>query len=188
MKEQKYILTDIDGVCLDWQKQFEKFLQFHHPDKDPTADPTARRLTLEDEMNQFIGSAWQGFCEPLRDAVDILKKFKKEGYEVHGCTAMGFDPYAIALRKINLETYFPNVFDKLDTTQTGANLTKEDWLSQYRGKDCVWVEDKWINALAGASMGITTFLMKQPYNAHNNDDRIHKVDNWQQIHYYINNK
>mgnify|MGYP001178447778 CR=1 FL=1 len=32
MKEQKYILTDIDGVCLDWQKQFEKFLQFHHPD------------------------------------------------------------------------------------------------------------------------------------------------------------
>jgi len=183
---KKIILTDIDGVCLDWQKQFEKFLKFHHPDKEPTADPTARRLTLEDEMEQFIGSAWQGWCEPLRDAVEILTQFKQEGHEVHGCTAMGFDPYAIALRKINLERHFPNVFDSLDTTEMGAGCTKEDWLAQYRGKDCVWVEDKWINAVAGASMGIKTFLMKQPYNAHNNDDRITKVDNWQQIHYYIN--
>ena len=188
MKEQKYILTDIDGVCVDWQKQFEKFLEFHYPDKQPTSDPHARRQTLEQEMHQFIGSAWQGFCEPLRDAVEILTKFKRQGYQVHACTAMGFDPYAIALRKINLETYFPNVFDRLDTTAMGEGCTKEAWLEQYRGKDCVWVEDKWINALAGASMGITTFLMKQPYNAHNNDDRIHKVDNWQQIHYYINNK
>ena len=183
---KKLILTDIDGVCLDWQKQFEKFLAYHYQDKQPTSDPTARRNTLEKEMEQFIGSAWQGWCEPLRDAVEILTKFKQEGYQVHGCTAMGSDPYAIALRKMNLERYFPNVFDRLDTTEMGAGCTKEAWLEQYRGKDCVWVEDKWINALCGASMGIKTFVMKQSYNAHNNDDRIQKVDNWQQIHYYIN--
>ena len=53
MTEQKYILTDIDGVCLDWQKQFEKFLEYYYPDKDPTSDPTARRATLEKEMEEF---------------------------------------------------------------------------------------------------------------------------------------
>lgn len=186
MTEQKYILTDIDGVCLDWQTQFEKFLKFYYPHLEPTKDPTARRQHMSDEMEQFITSAWMGWCEPLRDAVEILTKFKQEGYQVHGCTAMGFDPYAISLRKINLERHFPNVFDRLDTTLGGPGAQKEAWLEQYRGKDCVWVEDKWENAISGASMGIKTFLMKQSYNAHYDDNRIRKVDNWQQIHYYIN--
>ena len=114
----------------------------------------------------------------------MLNKLSAEGWEVHGCTAMGHDPYAIALRKQNLEMHFPNVFKRLDTV--GFDVQKADWLAQYRGKDCVWVEDKWINAVVGASMGFKTFLMKQPYNAHNNDARIEKVDNWQQIYYYIN--
>ena len=182
----KYILTDIDGVCLDWQTQFEKFLQFHYPDKDPKVDPTARHNNLEDEMNQFIGSAWQGWCQPLRDAVEILTKLKQQGYQVHGCTAMGFDPYAIALRKINLERHFPNVFDRLDTSESGAGCTKEDWLAQYRGHKCVWIEDKWGNAIAGATIGHKTFLMRHEYNASSDHPKVTKVDNWQQIYYYIN--
>ena len=182
---KKTILTDIDGVCLDWQTQFQKYLDYYHPGKS-LDDPTTQYEHMKTQMHSFVQSAWMGWISPLRDAVEILTKFKQDGYEVHGCTAMGFDPYAIALRKKNLETYFPNVFDRLDTTSMEDGSTKEIWLEQYRGKDCLWVEDKWINALAGASMGIKTFLMKQSYNAHNNDDRIVKVDNWQQIYYYNN--
>ena len=183
--KNKFILTDIDGVCLNWSKQFDRYLAYYYPN-EKLDDPTANYTHLEHVMESFNHSAWMGWCEPWKDAVEILTKFKQEGYQVHGCTAMGFDPYAIAMRKMNLERYFPNVFDRLDTTEMGPGATKEQWLAQYRGEQCVWVEDKWINAISGASMGIKTFLMRQSYNAHNNDDRIQKVDNWQQIHYYIN--
>jgi beta-phosphoglucomutase-like phosphatase (HAD superfamily) len=135
-------------------------------------------------MRSHNNSAWLGYLEPMRDAKEVLLQIKREGWEIHGCTAMGFDPYAISLRKNNLETHFPNVFDRLDTVGFGAS--KESWLEKYRGKDCVWVEDRISNAQLGASMGFKTFLMKQQYNARCDDTRITKVDNWQQIHYYIN--
>ena len=183
----KYVLTDIDGVCLNWTKQFNKFLAYYHPDVT-LDDPTKDYEEVVHIMHDFNRSAWMGWCEPLRDAVDILPEFKKRGFEIHGCTAMGFDPYAIAARKTNLERYFPNIFSRLDTTSMDTGSTKEKWLEQYRGKQCIWVEDKWINAKAGADMGIQTFLMRQPYNAQYDDNKIIKVDNWQQIYYYINTK
>lgn len=58
---------------------------------------------------------------------------------------------------------------------------KNEWLSQYKDSDAVWVEDKWANALAGANQRLNTYLMRHEYNASNDDKRITKVDNWQQI-------
>ena len=51
---------------------------------------------------------------------------------------------------------------------------------------CVWVEDKWGNAVAGATIGHKTFLMRHEYNASGDHAKVTKVDNWQQIYYYIN--
>ena len=64
---------------------------------------------------------------------------------------------------------------------------KATWLEKYKDTNCIWVEDKWTNAMCGADMGIKTFLMRQPYNGQYDDARITKVDNWQQIYYYIKN-
>lgn len=181
----KIILTDIDGVCLDWSKQFNKYLEFYHPGKSVN-DPTeySDYAHIEKEMQAHNHSAWFGYMEPLRDAAETLNRLSAEGWEVHGCTAMGHDPYAISLRKRNLEMFFPNVFNRLDTVGFGQG--KEEWLEKYRGQECIWIEDKWTNALVGASMGIKTFLMRHSYNASYDDKRIVKVDNWQQIYYYIN--
>ena len=110
----------------------------------------------------------------------MLNKLSSEGWEVHGCTAMGHDPYAIALRKQNLEMHFPNVFKRLDTV--GFDVPKADWLAQYRGHKCVWVEDKWVNARAGADIGLETYLMKQSYNSMHDYKGVEKVDNWTQIY------
>ena len=182
---KKIIQTDIDGVVLNWSKQFDRYLAQYHPDKS-VKDPTTYEgySHVIDIMREHNNSGWMGWLDPLRDARETLNQLSIEGWEVHGCTAMGHDPYAIALRKMNLERFFPSVFNRLDTVGFGA--AKEDWLAQYRGQDCIWVEDKWSNALAGASMGMKTFLMRHSYNAQHDDKRIVKVDNWQQIYYYIN--
>ena len=182
---KKIILTDIDGVCLDWSDLFDKYLQKYYPNKsieDPTEYESYK--DLKDIMKEFNNSAWVGFMDPLRDAKYVLNKLSSEGWEVHGCTAMGHDPYAIALRKQNLEMHFPNVFKRLDTV--GFDVPKADWLAQYRGHKCVWVEDKWGNAIAGATIGHKTFLMRHEYNASSDHSKVTKVDNWQQIYYYIN--
>ena len=186
MKEQKFILTDIDGVCFDWAKQFRKFLGHYHPTV-VLEDPTTNFSHIKHIMHEFCVSAWMGWCTPLRDSVDVLTKFKEDGYEIHACTAMGFDPYAIALRRINLERFFPNIFSRVDTTEMSETANKSSWLEKYRNTNCIWVEDKWTNAVCGAEMGIKTFLMRQPYNGQYNDARITKVDNWHQIYYYIKN-
>ncbi len=181
----KILLTDIDGVCLNWSKQFDKYLDYYHPGvniKDPTEYDAYK--DFESIMKAHNNSAWMGFLEPWKDAKEVLASLKKEGWEVHACTAMGFDPHAIALRKINLETHFPGVFNRMDTV--GFGESKEKWLEKYRHTDCIWVEDKISNAKLGAQMGMKSFLMKQSYNAQCDDSRIVKVDNWQQIHYYIN--
>jgi len=181
----KTILTDIDGVCLNWSKSFDKYLKYYHPGltiEDPTEYDAYR--DVESIMKAHNHSAWMGYLEPLRDAKDILITLKQEGWEVHACTAMGFDPHAIALRKTNLDAHFPGVFDRMDTV--GFGESKEKWLEKYRGTDCIWVEDKISNAMLGAQMGIKTFLMKQSYNGQCDDKQVVKVDNWQQIYYYIN--
>ena len=78
----KYVLTDIDGVCLNWTKQFNKFLAYYHPDVT-LDDPTKDYEDVVHIMHDFNRSAWMGWCEPLCDAVDILTKFKERGFEIH---------------------------------------------------------------------------------------------------------
>ena len=58
---------------------------------------------------------------------------------------------------------------------------KDKWLSHYKDSGAIWVEDKWVNAIAGADQRLNTYLMRHEYNANGDDSRITKVDNWQQI-------
>ena len=42
--------------------------------------------------------------------------------------------------------------------------TKNEWLSQYKGSGAIF-EDKWSNVIAGANIGLNTYLMRHEYNA-----------------------
>jgi FMN phosphatase YigB (HAD superfamily) len=178
---RKLILTDIDGVCLDWSKQFNKFLKEYHPDKE-LMDPTvfAQAPDTAKLIEGYNKTAWIGFLEPHRDAKEVLQKFKNDGWQIIGCTSMGTDRYANALRKMNIESHFPEVFDKVDIIPFME--PKNRWLSYYKDSGAIWVEDKISNAKAGADIGLNTYLMKHEYNAFLDDKRIKKVDNWIQIY------
>tara|TARA_Y100001937_G_scaffold95985_1_gene130422 strand:- start:480 stop:1031 length:552 start_codon:yes stop_codon:yes gene_type:complete len=177
----KILLTDIDGVILDWSGHFNKYLKTYYPDLG-LMNPTEFDQTsdIAKVMHRFNTSAWLGWLQPLRDAQEILPKFKEAGYDIICCTAMGDDPYSQALRKVNLENVFPNMISRMDTT--GFGVPKAEWLSQWKGSGAVWVEDKWVNARAGADIGLETYLMKQSYNSMHDYKGVEKVDNWTQIY------
>ena len=177
---RKLLLTDVDGVVLNWSEQFNKYLKQYHPEK-ALMDPTTFSQT--EDIGQLIKgynlTAWIGYLQPHKDAAEILPKFKQAGYDIICCTAMGHDPYSYSLRKQNLENIFPGLISRVDVT--GFGQPKTEWLSQYKGSGAIWVEDKWTNAIAGVTTGLNTYLMRHEYNASGDDSRITKVDNWQQI-------
>ena len=177
----KIILTDIDGVVLDWQTHFNDYLDKYYPNEelfDPTVFAQGERTGKI--IKEFNNTAWIGFLEPWKDSVEVLTELKNMGWKIYGCTSMGTDQYANALRKKNIETLMPDVFTQLDIIP--FMQPKGNWLSQWKGSGAVWVEDKWSNAILGADMGIKTFLMKQSYNSKHDYKGVEKVDNWRQTY------
>ena len=85
---------------------------------------------------------------------------------------------------MNIESLFPNVFSRIDIIPFMD--PKNKWLTQYRDSGAIWVEDKWTNAVAGANIGLKTYLMKHEYNAQYSANNIEKVDNWIQIYNKVN--
>ena len=190
MKE-KIILTDVDGVILDWAKGFDQFLEQHY--KIKVKDPTqyTAHLRWEGTREQmktltwhFNMSAWMRYLEPLRDSVEIIKKLGQEGWKFIAITSMHTDEYSHKLREQNLQDLYGNVWEKVICLLTGAD--KDQALLPWKDSGYVWVEDKFTNAVLGADMGLQSVLMKHDFNAYMDDTRVTKVDNWQQIYYYIN--
>ena len=179
--QRKILLTDIDGVVLDWQKHFNKYLDHYYP-REELFDPTvfAQGERTGKIIKEFNNSAWIGFLEPWKDSVEVLTELNHMGWKIYGCTSMGTDQYANALRKKNIETLMPDVFAQLEIIP--FMQPKGNWLAPWKGSGAVWVEDKWSNAIIGADMGIKTFLMKQSYNSKQDYQGVEKVDNWRQIY------
>ena len=179
--QRKILLTDIDGVVLDWQKHFNKYLDHYYPGEelfDPTVFAQGERTGKI--IKEFNNSAWIGFLEPWKDSVEVLTELNHMGWKIYGCTSMGTDQYANALRKKNIETLMPDVFAQLEIIP--FMQPKGNWLAPWKGSGAVWVEDKWSNAIIGADIGIKTFLMKQSYNSKQDYQGVEKVDNWRQIY------
>ena len=190
MKE-KIILTDIDGVCVDWDRGFTKFAKkyFDMEINDSTESHARQRWVemgrdIDDLIWHFNMSAWIKHLEPFRDAQTVIPQLSQEGWKFVAITSMHEDEHAHKLREENLQTLFGDAFTEVICIGTG--YSKDDTLKPYKDSGYLWIEDKWRNAVLGADMGLDTILIKHPYNAYKDDSRITKVENWQQIYHYIN--
>jgi FMN phosphatase YigB (HAD superfamily) len=95
MKKDKVILTDADGVCLDWEYSFGYWMQRHGYTvkvedvyemdiKYDMPKPEMKRL-----IRMFNESAWIRKLPPLRDAIKYMKKLhEEEGYIFHCITSL----------------------------------------------------------------------------------------------------
>ena len=130
-------------------------------------------------IKEFNNTAWIGFLKPWKDPVEVLTELRNMGWKIFGCTSHGHRQICKCIEKTKHPTPTPDVFTQLDIILYGA---QRKMVIQWRGSGAVWVEDKWTNAIAGADMGIKTFLMKQSYNPKHDYEGVEKVDNWRQIY------
>ena len=182
---KKLILTDCDGVLLNWEYAFDCWMEDRGNKlitKD-TYDICVRygitKFEARGQIKIFNECAAIGFLPPLRDAMHYVKKLHEEhGYVFRVITSLSTDPYAKKLRIRNLEKLFGTAIDDVICLATGAD--KDDVLEPYRDSGLFWLEDKEENAELGKAMGLKSLLIEHEHNMDNTNVPI--VKNWKEIY------
>jgi fido (protein-threonine AMPylation protein) len=183
----KTILTDVDGVLLDWVYSFRGWMDRHgYKIVDPHEYRMDKAYGLTDEEGKrlcrmFNESATIRKLSPLRDAVKYVRKLHEDhGYVFRVISSLSEDTYAGHLRTKNLNELFgPTVFESYVYIDTGAD--KDEVLEPYRDSGCYWIEDKPENADLGDKLGLESILMRHPFNA-TYVGPAQRVMNWKEIY------
>ena len=167
----KIILTDCDGVLLDWELSFARWIERQgykfNPNNDDQYSINARYDIPHGHGSDIVGdfnhSSDFEHLEPWRDAVEYVKKLVTEGWQFVVITTAGEHPDTYGLRLNNLE----NVFGK-DVVQSLHILPlhgdKGVELIKYKDSGLYWIEDKPENIDAGNKAGLVGFLITHDHN------------------------
>ena len=187
MTQQKIILTDCDGVLLDWEGQFHQWMKAKGYDRqveavyDIAVAYGIEKAKAKNHVREFNESAWMGFLPAFRDARSGVARLVEAGYKFVVITSLSLDEKARLLRISNLKNIFgKDVFVDVVCLDTGAD--KDEALEQYRDSGMWWIEDKTENAVTGAQMGLKSVLIAHGHNqdAVDNVD-IDRVASWADI-------
>ena len=192
MKKDRIILTDVDGVLLDWEFAFHTWMEEHgHTAQDghKLVYSVAKRFGISransKKLTEFFNeSASIGFLPPLRDSMYYVKKLHQEhGYMFHAITSLSKNPHAVKLREQNLAKLFgSSAFERVTCLDTGAD--KDDALKKYKSTNCIWIEDKIANAEVGLKLGLRSIIMEHGHNMHY-EGEAPLVKNWKEIYNLI---
>lgn len=171
MIREKHILTDVDGVLLNWNDSFSTFMAEHgHPldegmlhsytisDRHSVDSQTAISLIKDFNEGPYMES-----LKPLPDSVEYVRKLHELGFRFTCVTSLSDNPQAKVYRAKNLLDVFGPVFSELVCLKMGANKKQE--LSRWVDSGYFWIEDHPEQAEAGVSVGLRPILIQHPYNA-----------------------
>ena len=185
----KIILTDADGVLLDWEWAFSVWMQERGYTMAEGAKHTyylhEHYVELEKKdakkvVKQFSESAAIGFLPALRDATYYVKRLHEEhGYQFRVITSLSLDKNAGKLREMNLRKIFGDAIESVICLDTGAD--KDNALEPYRNSNMWWIEDKPENADVGHNIGLRSILVEHGHNMHHQCN-YNVVKNWRQIY------
>jgi FMN phosphatase YigB (HAD superfamily) len=187
----KVILTDVDGVLLDWGYAFDSWMNRHgykiKGELDNYSVHVRYKLQTKESkrlVRMFNESAWMRKLPPFRDSIKWVKKLHEEhGYVFHAITSQTDDQYAGILRIKNLREMFgTTVFEKYTILDTGAD--KDEALKVYENTEVYWIEDKPENVDTGLNLGLRGILMNHDYNK-SYEGSAYQVNNWKEIYNMI---
>ena len=168
----KKIVTDCDGVLLDWAFAFDVWMReqgyFRLPNTDHHFSQSKRYGIPEGEalglVHDFNQTGALGYIPAFKDSVEYVTRLAREGWRFDVVTMIGKDKYAHRLRKINLQHLFGDVFDEIYCAGDFRKPKKEILQSKYSGTNYMWIEDRIDYAKDGQEVGLKTYLMDWPYN------------------------
>lgn len=181
------IITDCDGVLLDWVFAFDVWMSEQGYQKKPDAHlhfyQTSRYAISEEEsinlIKKFNESGCVGFIPAYKDSVEYIKKFAQEGYRFDVISSLHIDRYAQKLRISNLLHLFGNVFDYIDCSLDFTKGKKHILKERYSNTGYMWLEDSVSHAKAGDEIGLNTFIFDHAYNKEYQGKR---VKDWSELY------
>lgn len=188
----KIILTDVDGVLLDWEAKFDTWIRRQGYKFNPTYNsqydinsrygiPHGQGLALVEKFNS--GSDFESLA-PWKDSVEYVKRLAAEGWQFIAITTAGEHPWTHGLRWSNLINVFgEGVFKSLHVLPIHGDKGTE--LVKYKDSRLYWIEDKLSNAELGTKFGLTPLLMDAPYNQ-DYHGAIRRVNDWKEIYSIVN--
>lgn len=190
----KVILTDADGVLLNWEYAFCCWMEQHGHTAVEGGNKMysmAQRFNISDDqawqlVKVFNESAAIGFLPALRDAMYYVKRLHEEhGYVFRCITSLSLDLNAKKLRQMNLEKLFgATAFEELVCLETGG--PKDDALAPYKDSGLYWIEDKMENAQLGTDLGLKSILIEHGFNMYEEiPEGMQKVVHWKEIYQII---
>jgi len=191
--KNKLILTDADGVLLDWEWAFSVWMQergytltadnkksyYLHHHYHELEEKDAKKM-----IKTFNESAAIGFLPALRDSAYYVKRLHEEhGYEFRVITSLSLDANAGRLREMNLHKIFGNAIESVICLDTGAD--KDAALEPYRSSGMWWIEDKYANFKTGLDLGLKSILVEHGHNMNEDTTGGFKVKSWKEIYSII---
>ena len=163
------ILTDCDGVLLDWNKLFVEWMA--HKGFVEIQQGTyciSERYGIEKAQSrkfvrEFNESAAIRYLKPFRDSMHYVRRlYEEHGYQLRVITSLSHDPWAIKAREENLKLIFGDAIESVICLETGAD--KDEALAPYKDSGLFWIEDKYENAVVGHELGLRTILIDHDHN------------------------
>ena len=194
-QSDRIILTDVDGVLLEWEDHFSKWmatkgfpqLENTEHEYDMSIRYGIHRDLSRELIREFNKSAWMSTQQPMPDAQTWIKLLHAEGWTFIPITSQTSDIPAQELRKQRLaELFGDTVFTNFFILETGDH--KDAALAEFHGTGLWWVGDKWTNAKKGLEYGLRPLLYDHDYNQGLEDENIIRVNNWEHIHKIVNEK
>jgi hypothetical protein len=190
MKDYKIILTDCDGVLLDWEGAFHNWMSEHGYETvaEGMYDIGEQYGLLKVEAKKLIKifneSAWMGYLKAFRDARSGVAKLYEHGYRFHCITSLSLDQKAHRLRQYNLENVFgKGTFKELVCLDTGAD--KDEALVKYKDRGLRWSEDKTEKAECGLKYGLKPILIGHNHNEGSVSKDVIRLMDWNAITTHI---
>ena len=192
-QNQKLILTDCDGVLLNWEWAFHVWMAHQgHAERNHSN----KMYCLSDQygltgpetmslIKQFNESAGIGFLPALRDATHYVKLLHEQhGYRFRVISSVSDDPSVQKLRRMNLHKIFgTTMFEDIVCLPTASE--KHSALEPYRDSGLWWIEDLQTNTDIGFSMGLKPLLMEHGYNRYHLSENYPVVKDWSEIYEII---
>lgn len=186
MTNANIIVTDCDGVLLDWETAFYEWMKSlgYDTQKEGVYDMAdvfaMEKKEVKKLIREFNNSSWMANLPVLRDARSGVAKLVEAGYEFHCVTSLSLDENTKMLRQQNLDNVFgKGVFTKLVCLDTGAD--KDEGLEPYKDSGLWWIEDKTVNAECGLKFGMKPILIHHSHNADCDNTDIVVCQDWKDI-------
>lgn len=180
----KVILTDIDGVCLNWADPFEEYLESRNFAIE-RGDNGAYEYTVGQSVyDDFNNSIHATRLPPMHDSLKWMRRIHDDlGFKFHGVTHMGVSEECIDNRKTNLEI-FGDIW--LGVDHLYHTECKSQVLANYEDSGFMWVEDLHVNAEVGLEYGLVPVLMCNTWNRGWDHPDIPRVTSWRDIYEMLN--